>query len=106
MSVSHETLDEIADRVLARLDGRREGLIDAAEVARRLGISKYTVYENSARFGAVRIEDGPNARLRFDPQQVEAALRKPTDPPSVVPEDEHRPGVWPAVATPRRRRPK
>jgi hypothetical protein len=41
-------------------------LIDARELARRLGISRATVYANARRFGAIKLGDGPNAPLRFD----------------------------------------
>ena len=49
-------------------------LIDAAELARRLGISRPTVYANARRFGAIRLGDGPNAPLRFDYAAVLASL--------------------------------
>jgi hypothetical protein len=49
-------------------------LIDAAELARRLGISRATVYANARRCGAIKLGDGPNAPLRFDYAAVLASL--------------------------------
>lgn len=41
-------------------------LVDAAEVARRLSVSRDWVYEHSTSLGAIRLGKGPRARLRFD----------------------------------------
>lgn len=49
-------------------------LIDAAELARRLGIARSTVYANARRFGAIRLGDGPRAPLRFDYAAALASL--------------------------------
>lgn len=49
-------------------------LIDAEEAARRLGVSRDYVYSHADELGAVRLGDGPRARLRFDPSQ----LRRPS----------------------------
>jgi len=43
------------------------GLVDAAELARLMGVSRDHVYRRSAELGAVRLGTGPRARLRFDP---------------------------------------
>ena len=40
-------------------------LVDAATVARELGVSREFVYRNAARFGALRLSDSPNGPLRF-----------------------------------------
>ena len=63
---------QIAERLVELLPRgvSGEGLIDAAEVARRLGISRSTVYERAEELGAIRIGDGSRARLRFDPKRV------------------------------------
>jgi hypothetical protein len=84
--------DELADRVRAELDtGDRRGgsvedgfpqswgrqgsrLLDAAEVARKLGVTRDAVYRQADRLGVIRIGDGPKARLRFDAKKVAAAL--------------------------------
>jgi hypothetical protein len=61
------------DRPLAPIDPPAE-LIDAAELARRLGIARSTVYANARRYGAIRLGDGPRAPLRFDYAAVLASL--------------------------------
>jgi hypothetical protein len=45
-------------------------LIDAAEVARRLGIHRATVYRHPRRYGGEKISDGPKGRWRFDPTKI------------------------------------
>jgi hypothetical protein len=77
------SVDAIARRVVALLAEelseharRRPELIDAVEVARRLGISRSTVYEKSDELGAIRLGAGPRARLRFDARFI-AALGTP-----------------------------
>src|SRR4051794_7728460 len=70
-----EGLERLADLVAARIIDRlgtttEPGLIDAAEVARRYGLSRSTVYGIAPRLGAVRV----GSRVRFHPDRVEAAL--------------------------------
>jgi hypothetical protein len=79
--VKPSTLDllaeRVADKVFARLaellpepDDVAEPLVDASEVAERYGTSRGWVYENAHLLGAIRLGEGPKARLRFDPQTV------------------------------------
>jgi hypothetical protein len=42
------------------------GLATAADVAELYGVSVSWVYANKRRLGAVLLDDGPEARLRFD----------------------------------------
>ena len=65
-------LAALADLIAERLAGRltaplatEPALVDAAMVARALGVSRDTVYVNAARLGARRLGDGPRPRLRF-----------------------------------------
>ena len=89
--VRRREVEAIAERVvelLRREDGVGEGLIDAAEVARRLGVSRGTVYEKADELGAVRLGEGPRARLRFDPKRIGGRLvargsgRRPSSTPT------------------------
>lgn len=69
--------DAVADRVLSLLEQRAAieasaGLVDAATLARMLGVSRSTVYALADELGAVRLGGGSKPRLRFDP---EAAMR-------------------------------
>lgn len=50
------------------------GLIDARELAERLGVARDWVYANADRLGGVRLGDGPRARLRFDADRAREAL--------------------------------
>jgi hypothetical protein len=50
------------------MESRQIGqLVDAAAVARLLGVSRATVYAKADELGAIRIGSGKRARLRFDP---------------------------------------
>jgi hypothetical protein len=70
-------------------------LVDAAEIARRFGVSRDWAYEHSAMLGAVRLGDGPRARLRFDLTKVAEILGAG---------DGLAPAAKPATAPGRRRR--
>ena len=52
------------------------GLVTAAELARLLGVGRSFVYDHAAELGAVRLGAGPKARLRFDPDEAVARMRK------------------------------
>lgn len=77
-------------------------LVDAAELARHLGVSRATVYDRADELGAVPIGDGRRPRLRFDlaralaawtarqpePDAAEPVVprrRKPSPSPSLLP---------------------
>lgn len=45
-------------------------LVDAATVARRLGVSRDYVYSHADELGGWRLGDGPRGRLRFDLDQA------------------------------------
>ena len=82
-----DLIEAIARRVAELLheeprpDRQSADLIDAAEVARRLGMDRSWVYSHAAELGAVRLGTGPNARLRFDPERATRALNPVGDPP-------------------------
>jgi DNA-binding Lrp family transcriptional regulator len=81
VTLSDASVEAVARRVvdLLRDDGAAGALVDAAEIARRFGLSRETVYDRADELGAVRIGSGPRARLRFDPQAVAARLRAPAE---------------------------
>jgi hypothetical protein len=79
--LTHEAIEHIAQRVAQLLRERSEGgngfpvrMLDAAGLAGRLGVNRAWVYQHKADLGAIRIGRGPNARIRFDLETVEAAL--------------------------------
>ena len=61
-------------------------LVDAAAVARELGVSREYVYRHAARFGAVKLPGYSNAPVRFDLERVREALEPvaPEAEPNVV----------------------
>jgi hypothetical protein len=97
-------VDLLAGRVAERLaplltsgaPGQPEGLVDAHEIARRTGRSRWWVYEHAGELGAVRLGAGPRARLGFWPAHVEAYLNAAADLSAPLPP--------PPSARPRRRR--
>jgi len=52
----------------------RAPLVDAATLAATLGVSRDFVYEHADELGALRLGNGPRARLRFDVERAIAAL--------------------------------
>ena len=62
----------VAERVVEQLRDEQAappsepGLVDAAALARALGVSASYVYSRSSELGARRLGNGPRARLRFD----------------------------------------
>lgn len=53
------------------MESRQMGqLVDAAAVARLLGVSRATVYARKDELGVIRIGNGKRARLRFDPARI------------------------------------
>jgi hypothetical protein len=80
IDLSPDAVDAIAERVVELLRGEPVSgtdLVDAAEIASRFGVSRDYVYAHAERLGAVRLGDGPKARLRFDPATVAEALAAP-----------------------------
>lgn len=71
-----DSVNAVAERVVQLLRSGPVGvtMIDATEVARRLGVSPSYVYNHADDLGAVRLGDGPKPRLRFDPDKVTEAF--------------------------------
>jgi hypothetical protein len=72
--VASRAAELLAERLGDSAPSSEPTLIDVAEVARRYGVSRDYVYEHSDELGVVRLGKGRNARLRFDPREVERAL--------------------------------
>jgi hypothetical protein len=85
-----ESVEAVARRVaeLLRDEHPDSGdLVDAAEIARRFGVSRDWVYRHAPQLGCVRLGEGQKGRLRFDPaavaqhlgaaQEVVGATRRP-----------------------------
>jgi hypothetical protein len=84
MSLSEADIEAVALRVAALLQGNPGSaeLVDAAEIARRFGVSRDFVYDHADDLGVVRLGEGPRARLRFDPTWVRRQLGTVATPPS------------------------
>jgi hypothetical protein len=96
VTLDHEDVEAIARR-LAELvgPGPPERMLDARELADRLGVQRGWVYSHSAMLGGVRLGNGPRAPLRFDLERARAAARR-------VPGTDGRPSAE-APRPPRRR---
>jgi hypothetical protein len=64
---------QVADRLVVPQHPR---LVDTATLAEVLGVSPGFVRAHADQLGAVRIGNGPKARLRFDIDQARAALAR------------------------------
>ena len=69
-----DLVEAIARRVVELLRGEETGecparLVDAATLARELGVEREWVYAHAAQLGAIRL-GGPQGRLRFDRREV------------------------------------
>ena len=67
-----DAIERVAQRVVQLLhhhpidDTGSPDLLDAGQLARRLGVTRSWVYENAVQLGAIPLGDGPRPRLRFD----------------------------------------
>jgi hypothetical protein len=108
LKLAPEVIDAIARRVvelLARGVPARHELVDAAELARRLGVERSWVYTHAIQLGAIKLGNGRRPRLRFDPQvaieRIRARERQGTNegPPQRAPQprpaDGERPRLLP-----------
>jgi hypothetical protein len=83
VQITSEVIDAIAHRVLElqrkvdSADQRSEPeLLTVAELAKRLRVNPKWVYAHQNRLGAVRLGNGPKARLRFPAAAATAGLQR------------------------------
>jgi hypothetical protein len=77
LALTPETLEQLAQRVAELVVDRSAvgpPLVDAEALARFLNVERSYVYEHAAELGAVRLGDGPRARLRFDVAEAKRRL--------------------------------
>jgi hypothetical protein len=76
MRLEPEQLEQLADAIAERLRtpqppatpaSPNPPLVDAATLARQLGVNRGFVYHHSAELGAIRLGKGEKAPVRFDP---------------------------------------
>jgi hypothetical protein len=70
-AIAESVVERISELIRPRL---WLGLVDAAEVAQRLGVHESWVYAHAEELGAIRLGDGQKARLRFDLERVARAI--------------------------------
>jgi hypothetical protein len=74
-----QTVEAIARRVIELLHGKAAAagpeLVDAAELARRLGVERSWVYTHAIELGAIELGGGRRPRLRFDPNVAAMRIR-------------------------------
>jgi hypothetical protein len=100
VNLDADDIEAVAARVVALLRdeiGGARRYVDAAMLAKMLGVRRAWVYSRARQLGAVRLGEGPRAPLRFDVERVRAALGEP-DP------DEHLPREAPSRRRGPRRR--
>lgn len=79
------TVEAIAGRVIDLLQRNAAAapeMIDAAGLARRLGVDRSWIYTHALELGGIRLGNGPRPRLRFDPKLAATrfgALRQGVD---------------------------
>lgn len=78
-AIDGDYVEAVAQRVaeLINADDRADvsdRLVDATTLAGELGVERSWVYEHAHELHAVRLGNGPRARLRFNPRAVRATL--------------------------------
>jgi hypothetical protein len=80
IDLSPQAVEQIADQVAKRLQGRTQDrqpeLLSAGELAHRLRVERPWVYRHRHLLGGMRIGAGPKAPWRFDYKTALAALRR------------------------------
>lgn len=64
-AIARRVVEMLGDRLIVGLANGPD-LVDAAELARRLGTRRSWIYSHAAELGAIRLGAGPRPRLRFD----------------------------------------
>lgn len=84
-AVAPQVADAVAQRVLELIDqNQAKELVDAAELARVLGVEREWVYEHGERLGAIRLGNGSRPRLRFEIDRAVESFRRLSADPRVV----------------------
>jgi hypothetical protein len=91
MTLDDDDIDAIAERAAMRVvqllgpprvvPGQ---LLDPKQLAGTLKVSVDYVYAHAADLGVMRLGDGPKARLRFDLQTAQTAMRARKQHPSIA----------------------
>lgn len=85
MTLDEEDIEAIAQRVAQKIAAATPSavrLLEPKELAAALQVSLDYIYAHAVDLGAMRLGDGPKARLRFDLQTATRAMRARNQPPS------------------------
>jgi hypothetical protein len=81
-------IEQIAQRLAQLLHERSDTssqpaqLLDPAQLARHLGVTRTWVYEHAHQLGAIRLGTGAKARLRFDLDTATTAIKSLNEHPT------------------------
>jgi hypothetical protein len=91
VTLDSDDIDAIAERAAHRvvqlLERQSPGvyeLLEPKDLAKALKVSLDYVYAHAADLGAMRLGDGPNARLRFDLRTAQRAMKAHDRPRSPI----------------------
>ncbi|HME02864.1 MAG TPA: hypothetical protein VKG38_07495 [Solirubrobacteraceae bacterium] len=91
LMLDSDDIDAIAERAARRVVQLLQRpalgayrLLGPKDLAEALNVSLDYVYAHAADLGAMRLGDGPKARLRFDLHTAQAAMRARKQPPARV----------------------
>jgi hypothetical protein len=91
VTLDADDIEAIAERVAVKLRGDGFGPYgDVHAVSARFGVSPDFVYAHARELGAIRLGEGPRARLRFDLKAVERRLLDNARSPAPAPKPRHR----------------
>ncbi len=79
MTLDDEDIDAIAERVARLLEASTPSayrLLEPKQLADALNVSLDYVYAHADYLGAMRLGDGPKARLRFDLDSAKKAMQE------------------------------
>lgn len=75
VTLDHEDIEAIAEKVAELISPGTDGkLITVSQLSESRGLSQDWIYANAAQLGAIRLGDGPRARLRFSLAKADAYL--------------------------------
>lgn len=85
VDLTPQAVEQVATRVAQILNRRQQdqerqrmseptGMLTVSQLAQHLHLNRAWVYEHADQLGAIRLGDGPKARLRFDLHTAKTAL--------------------------------
>jgi hypothetical protein len=111
VDLTPQAVEQVANRVALLLQRQQHvqeqaqtrestGMLTVTELARHLNLNRAWVYEHADELGAIRISDGPKARLRFDLQTAKNALTRHRAPAAPAPKSRERRRPQPSPYSP------